>query len=181
MLEDSIRQHASFLYLYQPLKQLLLPISTSLESLEIDAYTGNSETFTSLELQNLPCLRSISISAWSFVFVSAVLCKNNPQLKHVWIKDHCFCLFHKSSEKTAFSVLHCKELQDIHIEKESFKYYRSAKLEGEFRVTAFTTRFTQLALLGCGGFRVPVLLLFHHEATAFFGVAFLWSYLVCWR
>ena len=132
LLEDSIRQNASFLYLYQPLKQLLLPISSNLESLEIDAYTGNSRTFTSLEIQNLPCLCSLSISEWSFVYVSSFVCKNNPKLRHILIKNHCFCQFHKASEKTAFFVHHCEDLQDIHIKTGSFKYFRSAKIEGIF-------------------------------------------------
>ena len=131
-MEAIIRQNASFLYLYQPLKQLLMPISNSLESLEIDAYTGNSKTFSSLEIQNLPHLCTISISSWSFVYVTVVICKNNPHLKHISIKDHCFCQFHKSTEKTTVHIHHCTELQSIHIEKESFRYFRSIRIEGSF-------------------------------------------------
>lgn len=130
LLEEVIRQNASFLYLYQPLKQLLMPISNSLESLVIDAYTGNSKTFSSLEIQNLPHLCAVSISFWSFVYVTVVTCKNNPHLKYISIKDHCFCQFHKSTEKTAFCVYHCEELQAIDIGKESFRYFRSIRIEG---------------------------------------------------
>ena len=130
LLEEVVRQNASFLYLYQPLKQLLMPISNSLESLAIDAYTGNSKTFSSLEIQNLPRLCAISISSWSFVYVTLVTCKNNPQLKHISIKDHCFCQFHKSTEKTAFCVHYCEGLQAIAIGKESFRFYRSIRIEG---------------------------------------------------
>ena len=127
--EHFVRQNALFLYQYQPLQQLMLPLSDTLESLEIDRYTGNSRSLSSLEIQFLPQLRTVQIASWSFVYVTVLKCAKNPKLEQFIVEDHCLCHIHPSSEKTVCAISECNSLKEMKIGNNSMQYFRSARFE----------------------------------------------------